>query len=130
MAFTDAEKVKIRHHMGYLNVGEVQTFSLGVPAALETQYLIEGAMNRVLEYAEVQVKNIVAKMDIIEEQMTADLELLAVTKVAEIEIDPKEMPKLRREYRYWQRTLGNLLGIPPNPYDQRFANSMSVPVQH
>ena len=128
--FTDEDKVKIRHHMGYLNVNEAQSFALGVPAALETQYLIEGSMNRVLAAAEVQAKNIVAKLDLIEEQMTADLELLAVTKVAEIEINDKEMPKLRREYRHWQKTLGNLLGIPPNPYDQRFSNSLSVPVEH
>ncbi len=130
MSFTEADKVKIRHHMGYLNVNEAQTFALGVPAALETQYLIEGAMNRVLESAEVQAKNIVTKMDLIEEQMTGDLELLAVNKVGEIEINPDEMQKLRKEYRYWQRSLGNLLGVPPNPYDQRYGSTLTVPVQH
>ena len=53
MAFNDQEKVRIRHHTGYSNVSAAQSFSLGVPAAVETAFLIEGAMNRVLPAAEL-----------------------------------------------------------------------------
>lgn len=127
--FADDEKARIRHHMGYLNVSAVSTFSLGVPTAIETQYLIEGALNRVLPEAESLARNIVVKMDLIDAQMTDDLELLSVSKVDEIEINPNEMQILKRQYRYRQLELGNLLGIPPNPFDQRFAGSGGINIQ-
>jgi hypothetical protein len=120
MAFADVEKVRLRHHLGYLNVAFAQTFALGIPTAVETQFLIEGAMNRVLPAAESECRRLVGILDKIECQMVDDQELLAVEKVDEIGISAKEMPRLRIEYQHWQRALGNLLGVPPNPYDQRF----------
>jgi hypothetical protein len=128
--FTPNEKARIRHHMGYLNVSEVSTFALGIPAAVETQYLIEGAMNKVLPDAEPIVRGIIAKLDLIDAQMVDDTELLSVRKVDEIELNPEEMQLLRKEYRFRQRELGNLLGIEPNPYDQRFRSSVNVAVRN
>jgi len=131
MAFTEQEKVKIRSHMGYLNVGSVQSFSLGVPAAVETQFLIDGAMNRVLPEAEQEVRQLCGILDGIEAQMVGDLELLAVTKIGEIEVNETEQAKLKTAYRHWQAKLGNLLAIPVCPFDQRFMNAgINVGVSH
>ena len=120
MAFSDSEKVRLRHALGYANVGQVETFSLGFPTAVETQFLIEGAMNRVLPEAESKCRDILATLESVESQMMGDTELLAVLKIGEIEVNPKEQGALRGVYRYWQATLGNLLMIPPCPFDQRF----------
>jgi hypothetical protein len=128
VAFSEQEKVKIRAALGYGNVSSVQTFSLGVPAAVETQFLIEGAMNRVLPEAELEVRRLVGVLEGIEAQMTGDLELLAVERIGEITINEKEQQKLRSVYQHWQRQLGNLLMVPPNPYDQRFMNAGGVNV--
>lgn len=129
MSFTAEEKVKLRHHMGYLNVSQVSTFQLGVPAAVETQFLIETAMNKVLPEAEGIVRQQMARLDCIEQQMVCDLELLAVKQIESIQINPDEMARLRREYRHHQRTLGNMLGVVPNPFDQRFPNAINMSVQ-
>lgn len=132
MAFSEQEKVKIRAHMGYGNVGLVESFSLGVPSAIETSFLIEGAMNRVLAEAELECRRLVGVLDTIEAQMVGDMELLAVRKIGEIEVNEEEQRKLRVAYRQWQAALGNLLMIPPNPYDQRFmgaAAGINVGVQ-
>lgn len=123
MALTDHEKVRIRHHMGYLNVGMAQTFALGVPSAVETQFLIDGSMNRILPEAETEARRLVSVLDQIEAQQVNDLELLATTKVGEIEVNDTEQAKLKVQYRHWQQALGNLLGVSPNPYDMRFRNS-------
>lgn len=123
MSFTEQEKVRIRHHLGYLNVGLVETFSLGVPSGVETSFLIEGAMNRVLPEAEQEARRHVGILDTIESYMVGDVELLAVLKIGEIEINPNEQVKLKSVYAHWQGALGNLLGIPRNPYDQRFMNA-------
>lgn len=132
MAFTDNEKVKIRAHLGYLGVAQSQTYVLGVPAALPSQFMIEGAMDRVLAAAEGIARRYIAILDTIEGQMVDDLELMAVTDLGSIKVNEKEMQKLRREYLHWRGALANLLGVSPNPYDQRFAGmvggGVNVPV--
>jgi hypothetical protein len=129
MAFTLEEKVKIRHHLGYLGVAAAQTFALGAPAAVETQFIVEGAMNRVMPEAEPEVRRQLEILNSIEDQMNADRELLVVDRVDEIQIRPREMDELRREYLYWRNAMANLLGIYPNPWDRRFSNAgINVPV--
>ena len=132
MAFSEQEKVKLRAHLGYGNVSSVQTFSLGVPAAVETQFLIEGAMNRVLPEAEIEARRLVGILDGIEAQMIGDTELLAVERIGEITVNGKEQQKLLTVYHHWQHTLANLLMIPVNPFDQRFMNAggLNVGVAH
>lgn len=126
MAFTDDEKVRIRHHLGYLNVAASQTFVLGTPAAVQTQFQIEGAMNKVLPEAEGKARQILQFLETIEQQMISDLELLAVDQVDEITIRKTEQPELKREYQFHRQGLANLLGIYPNPYDKRFMNQGSI----
>lgn len=131
MAFTAEEKVKIRHHLGYLNVQDAQTFVLGTPAAVETQFIIEGAMDRVLVAAESELRRHVAILDKIEEQLICDQELLAVDAIGEIKVRATEMKELRVEYQYWRQGLANLMGIYPNPFDKRYADSgINISVQH
>lgn len=116
---TEALKVKIRHHFGYVNVSAIQTFVLGSPASLETQFMIEGAMNKVLAAAVPELERLVSILDAIEEQGIGDLELLAVDQVGEIEINQKEQQQLLERYGYWLGALENLLGVPRNPFDKR-----------
>lgn len=131
MPFTDEEKVKIRHHLGYLNVQEAATFALGVPAAVETQHLIEGAMNKVLPAAIGEARRHIQILDGIETQLIGDLELLAITQIGEISVRQDEMKALRKEYQYWRQGLANLLGTYPNPFDKRYSSSeANVPVRH
>ena len=133
MAFTDSEKVSIRAHLGYLGVAQAQTFVLGMPAALPTQFMIEGAMDRVLAASEAMARRYIKILDTIEAQMVDDLELLAVDTIGTITIRQKEMMQLRREYLHWRAALGNLLGCPPNPNDMRFnglgGGGINIPVR-
>lgn len=130
MPLTEEEKVKVRHHLGYLNVAASSTFTLGAPAAVETTFIIEGAMNKVLDVALLEVRRQLQILDRIESQMVDDLELLAVQQVDEIAIQPEEMKKLRREYKHWQQSLANLFGVYPNPFDKRFGNNINARVNH
>lgn len=134
MSFSDVEKTRIRHHLGYLNVQAAQTFALGTPAAVETQFLIEGAMNKVLPEAEVLARDLLAKCDAVESQINENQELLAVTQVDEIGVRPDEFEQLVKRYHYWRNGLANALGVYPNPFDKRFgagsAIGLNVPVIH
>jgi hypothetical protein len=128
-SFTPEEKVKVRHHLGYLNVQESQTFVLGVPAGVQTQFIIEGAMNRLIEAALPEARRQIAILDGFEEQMVEDAELMAIEQIDTIRVNQKEQAQLRDTYDYWRRALANLLGVVPNPYDQRFAGGgINAPV--
>ena len=116
---SDQEKVKIRHHTGYLNVAAAFTFVLGSPAAVETQFLIEGAMDRVLEVALPEVRRHLQILDSLEGQMVEDHELLAIRSIGEITVNEDEQKKLTGRYDYWVDSLCNLLGCMRNPFDKR-----------
>lgn len=132
MSFTEQEKVRIRHHLGYLNVQAAQTFVLGAPAAVPTQFIIEGAMNKVLPEAETLARDLLARCDAVEAQVTDNQELLAVTQVDEIGVRTDEFEQLMKRYAYWRNGLANVLGCYPNPFDKRFgpggAAGVNVPV--
>ena len=119
---TIEEKARIRYHMGYLGVQASQTFSLGIPAALQTQFVIEGAMDRLLPESFDKVRQLLARLEAIEEQIVEDQELLAVSKVDEIDIRPDEFRQPVKQYMWWQNALANMFGIVPNPFDQRFVS--------
>lgn len=120
---SEQERVSIRAHCGYLNVSAGQTFALGVPAAVETQFIIEGAMNLVLEPALPLIRRILGYCDTIEAQKIDDLELLAVDRLDTIDINQGEQKGLDKQYDYWVNALCNALGVQRNPFDQRKFNA-------
>lgn len=132
MALTDEERVKVRHHLGFLNVTEVATFFLGIPAASQQLFLIESAMNLVLPAAEFEVRRHLRILDRLEEQDVEDSELLAVLEVGEIKINPNELSVLfKQQYLKWRASLANIFGVKPNPYDERFVGlGLNVRVAH
>lgn len=130
MPFSPEEKVSIRHHLGYINVQTAATFVMGTPAGVETQFLIESAMDKVLPAAETRVRQYVALCDAVETQIAENQELLAVTQVGEIGVRQDEFEQLMKRYQWLRNALANLLGIYPNPFDKRFAaQGVNVPVR-
>lgn len=134
---TEQEKVDGRRHMGYLNVQQASTFVLGVPAGVQTQFLIDGAFQRMLPEAEPTYRQYIANMNGIEQQILDDQGDYAAEKVDEITINLEEFQMLIKQYKFWQGNLANLLGIPPNPFDMRpgfgeaqGGGSINVPVHH
>lgn len=132
MSFSDQEKVKIRHHLGYLNVTNAATFVLGIPQAVETQFIIERAMNLVPAAAEGEVRRHVSILGGLEDLMVCGHEHLAIDSIGEIDVRADEQEALTKRYQYWQNSLANLLGIYPNPFDKRFSAAgarVNVPVR-
>lgn len=117
---TKSERARTRRHAGYLNVAEVSSFALGLPASLQTQFIIEGAMDKLLPEGLPIFREQLATLDAIYAQMIGDLELLAVTEVGSIKLRMDEQPALKREYLFHRADLCNTLGVIPNPFDARF----------
>jgi hypothetical protein len=116
---TEDEKVRIRAHMGYVNVSEVQTFVMGIPAALQTQFMIEGALNRIMPQAEGLARQYLCQMDDVIQKLFGGVDLADVVKTGNIEVNQKRLSELAKYYRIAQESMGNLLGVPPNPFDLR-----------
>lgn len=116
---TEQEKVCARHHSGYLNVAEQSTFSLGIPAGVQTQFTIEGAFQRILPQAEPMFRRHLKILDGIEEQILEAMPNVQVSQIGPITINPKAFRDFVKQYLWWQNSLANLMGITPNPFDQR-----------
>lgn len=131
MALTNEEKAQIRHHLGYLNVQAASTFQLGVPAALQTTFMIEGAWAKILPEAENMVKVFLCRLNDVEKQVFGNLDLAEIESTGTIKVDPKRLAKLAQTYLIAQESMANLLGVPPNPFDMRSwlqgAGGMNVP---
>jgi len=129
---TDEEKVRIRHHMGYLNASEMSSFVLGTPAGVETQFLIESAMNRVLVAAVPLLRQLIAELDCTEAQLADARKRMKASAIGNIQINPEETKQLRNHYEEWRGKLANLLGVPVNPFDKLNAGGagLNVPVMH
>ncbi len=138
MALTPEERMRIKDHLGWPNPMMIQTFILGVPAAREPLFILEGAMNAINPIAESRVRQTLERLDRIEELIDIDADTLILSKADEVEIDPEQFEKLLKRYAYWQGKLCNFLGVPgPNPWDARLSawnglggGSMNIPVMH
>lgn len=119
MALSDEEKARIRHHFAYVNVSAVATFQLGVPAALQTTFMIEGAWDKILPAAEGIVRKLLCRLDQIEDQVFGGSDLADVLEVGSTKVNPERLKELAKYYRLAQQSLGNLFGVPPNFFDMR-----------
>lgn len=118
---SDEEKVRIRSHMGYPNVRAVAGFSLGIPATIETAFIIELAMNEVAVSALPTLRSILNVLDAIDSQDVGDLDAHVASRVGEIDINPNEHKLLDSRYDRWLGRLENLLGVARNPFDKRWS---------
>jgi hypothetical protein len=116
---TEHDKMRCRHHLGYPNFTAQSTFVLGVPAALQTTFMIEGAFNKILPQAEAWFRQLLDRMDRLECQILDNSENQEVTKIGEIEVNEKAFQQAIMRYRHWQGAICNLLGVQPNPWDFR-----------
>jgi hypothetical protein len=126
MPLSEQQRISIRHHLGYLQVADAYTFVLGVPASVETTFMIEGAMDRLLEHSIPLVARLLDTLDGIECQMITDLDLLAASKIGDIEVNLKEQEQLVKRYDYWIAALSNALGSYRNPFDKRLTASGGI----
>lgn len=115
----EEEKVRIRHHLGYPNVEAASTFYLGVPAAMQTTFMIEGAMNKILPAAVGKARELLCRLDAIENQVFCGSDLADVNKIGEIEVNQERVRTLADYYVLAAQGLANLLAVVDNPFDLR-----------
>lgn len=118
MAFTEKEKARIRHHLGYPSWQHMASaIHLGTPAGVEVLHLLEAAFNKMMPEGEEVIRVDLCNCEDIENQMAGARSRLKTEKVDKVTMNHGELGALRRELELWQRKLADDLGCFPNPFD-------------
>ncbi len=134
MSLTDQEKERVRYHMGYLGVSGAASIQFGIPRPLQTVFLIEQAMNNLIEAALPRVRRIIRIMDNTEDKLEQSQDRLAAKQLDQLQLRENEPDMLEKEYVRWGYRLADILGAPIYPYSLRYRNhggltAGSIPVR-
>jgi hypothetical protein len=120
MPLTDGEKQRIRYHLGYPSLTSAASVQFGVPMLNQTNFLVESALNRLLDVALDQVRSISGVMDGVEKQLISAQSRLRAEKLEELTLRGDECDALEAEYRRWGYRLADIIGAPIYPFSMRY----------
>lgn len=135
MAFTLEEIERIRYSLGYLGAGTIASIQLGIPRPLETLYLVDDAIAKILPQSEPRVRKLLVITEDIEEKLVEGQDRLAAERVDEITLRADELDRLEEQWVRWGMQLSSILGAPFYKYSARYwrwANAVdagSIPVR-
>lgn len=124
-SLSESDRVRVRHHMGYLNVEPGSSIALGFPSAQQPEFLVERAMNNVIDQAVGRIIDTLDTLDCLESDMRSASKQLAVQQLGEMKLrnsndEPNVCDLLEREYVRWAKRLADDLGAPLNVFSERF----------
>jgi hypothetical protein len=129
---SQAEKERVRYHMGYPQVQGAASLSFGIPRPIQTAFLLEDAMNNIIAAAEGRVRDLLAKLDVTEANIFGAQTRMQAERVGELTMRRDESQQLREEYKIWAERLADVLGCPLYAYSSKFngaGNYGSIPVR-
>lgn len=119
MAFSDSEKTRVLHFLGYPDWQSLaSSIQLGYPASTQPLFLVRDSFQRLSPEGEQAVRRDLCQCEAIEAQLADARSRMRVTKIGEIEVNARESQALRGELTFWTRRLADDLGVFPNPYSQ------------
>jgi len=127
----------VRHHTGYPEVQPAASIQFGIPKPIPLAFLIEQAMENLLDTAIPRVRDILNILDNLEQQLVDAQCQLVADKVGEITLagalDKKSRlvtERLETEYVRWAKRLVDIFGVPLYPFSSRFMSKRygSIPV--
>jgi len=132
MPLTDAEKERVRYHLGYMGTSfggdhAAASLSFGMPRPAQTMFLLESAIQTMLTnpYALERVRKLLCTLDDLEAKLEAAACQLGVESVGNVKMRGAEAGQthpdlLEREYVRWAKRLADVLGVPLYAYSDRF----------
>jgi hypothetical protein len=123
---TDAEKERARYHLGYLAVQPAASIQYGIPRPLQTVFLLETALNNLIEGAVDRVRRVLKIMDDVEVRLVEAQDRLAASALDSLKLRENEPDMLEREYVRWGCRLADILGAPIYPFSMRYKSHLGV----
>jgi hypothetical protein len=135
MPIDAAEKERVRFHLGYPEIQAAASIQFGIPRPMQTAFLVESAMNLIIEEAVDRVRRIIKVMDDIEMKLIESQDRLAAIQLSDLHLRDNEPDQLEHEYVRWGYRLADLIGVPVYVYSTRYRSSFtagvsSIPVRH
>lgn len=136
MALTIFEKTRATYHLGYPVLHSAGAMNLGIPVAMQTQFVLDLSLNLVTVDAEDQIRRVLQVLDNLECKLVSAQDRLAASKLGELTLersDGVETDLLENEYYRWASRLSDILGAPLYPFSVRFkgrGGGVNVPVRH
>jgi hypothetical protein len=125
MALTAEEKARTRYHLGYPNVTRMTTLFANVPAARQTGFLLEQAMDVLLPDGEALVRDLICKMDRIDCQLIEAAERMQASAVGNLKMREDEQGALEQLYQRFGFRLADVLGVPVYPLSRRYQTNLT-----
>lgn len=118
-SFSDAEKTRVLHFLGYPDWEKVvKSIALGYPAASQPLFLVYQAFTNLTHGGESNVRRDLCELEAIERQLGDARGRFKASVVGSITLNPNEARMLRNELEHWTKRLEDDLGIVRNPYSQ------------
>ena len=137
-ALSDANKERVRYHLGYLGTSFAASITMGVPRPVQTLFLVEDAMGLLLPESATRVIELLCILDRLEAKLLKACDTLGVETAGELTLHPLRgsgkltTDSIEAEVRRWASRLADVLGVPPYPYSLRFQRrgpGTNVPVR-
>jgi hypothetical protein len=132
MPLDDSEKERVRYHLGYPEVQPAASIQYGIPRPAQTAFLVELAMNNIIDAALPRVRSLLKIMDDIEAKLVDAQDRLAAIQLSDLKLREDEPAQLEREYVRWGMRLADIVGAPIYAYSTRYRIAMtsgSIPVR-
>lgn len=123
MPLDAAEKDRIRYHLGYPSVQAAASIQFGIPRPIQTAFLVESAMNLLIEEALPRVRATLKVMDDIETKLVDAQDRLAAIQLSDLKLREDEPSQLEREYVRWGMRLADIVGAPIYAYSTRYRSA-------
>jgi hypothetical protein len=129
---TEEEKERVRYHLGYMETSFAASLQFGLPRPVQTIFIVEQAMNLLVNpFAVDRVRRVLWTLDDIEQKLQSALCTLVAEQLGDLKLRGAEPGRthpdlLEREYIRWARRLADILGVPLYPYSDRFKNRVNT----
>jgi len=116
----NAEKSRVRYHLGYLASGFAASLQYGLPRPQQTVFMLETAMNQLVEDGALdRVRSMLAILDAIEKKMVCAIDQLVVKQLGNITMRDDHQDLLEKEYQRWASRLADIFGVPKYAFSDR-----------
>lgn len=137
MPLDQSERERVRYHLGYLNVAIGPSIQFGLPRPVQTLFIVEMAMDNLMEIALPRIRRMLQILDNIECRLVDSQSRLAAASLGELHIERQQMQEpdlLEKEYYRWGGRLADDMGVPFYAYSNRYKHggppSGNIPVRN
>lgn len=120
MPLTDLEKNDCRRFLGYPLVNAGAAVAFGIPKPVQTAFLLEQAMNQLMEIAVPTVQEILGNLRDCETKMAQSRDYLVASELEELKLRDNLPQLYEEEFNRWAKRLADVFGVPLYPFSERW----------